>query len=282
MASQVATGHARLQAIHIVDDRGQTQQLPYGFVLWASGVGQVPFIKRILSTVDGQKGNRIMKVNEKLQILGMPNCFAMGDCTWLEPRSLAANADKLYAMAKSASATGPSTEWLAKMASTLSKDYPQIAPSNYDMKQLLPKTSMSKAEFVDVLKKIDAAYKPPPPTAQNANQEGRYLATIFNRFVTETDEANAPAYVYQWKGQMAYVGNGQSVVQTPAMGTWLGGRTTNVFWKMFYWSSQMSTTNRLLCTFDWCRAILRGRDVGRDHTKDVLPRPPTPTAAGAH
>lgn len=40
-----------LQTITLTDATSKTQDLPYGFVLWASGVSPVPLIKKMLDDV---------------------------------------------------------------------------------------------------------------------------------------------------------------------------------------------------------------------------------------
>lgn len=50
--------------------------------------------------------------------------------------------------------------------------------------------------------KIDAAYRSPAPTAQNARQAGAYLAKCFNDGFAK----DAPAFCEKWKGSLAYVG----------------------------------------------------------------------------
>lgn len=53
-----------------------------------------------------------------------------------------------------------------------------------------------------VSEKIDAAYRSPAPTAQNAKQAGAYLAKCFNAGLGR----DVPAFSEEWRGSMAYVG----------------------------------------------------------------------------
>lgn len=53
---------------------------------------------------------------------------------------------------------------------------------------------------------IDSCYRPPAPTAQNARQEGLYLAKVFNTHRTPEEKAQAPSFKESWSGSLAYVG----------------------------------------------------------------------------
>lgn len=56
------------------------------------------------------------------------------------------------------------------------------------------------------LDEIDSSYRPPAPTAQNARQEGKYLAKVFNAYPTPEDKLHAPSFKETWNGSLAYVG----------------------------------------------------------------------------
>lgn len=281
------------KTITLMDSDAKTQEMPYGFVLWASGVAPVPFIKKMLdnSTLPSVRpGPRWMRVDARLRVMGLPkNIYALGDCAIVTPDQLTSAFDNLYEEA-SGSPTNAGTTWIAQHADRLSWNYPQLSKQVFDIQEFAAADHMKKDEFKALLHKIDTQFKPPPPTAQNATQEGRYLATVFNRYIgsdlddptsKHTSSSNEhrqnndpPVYLYRWRGSMAYVGDGQSVIQTPNVGTWLGGPLTNFVWKLFYWSEQMSITNRIQCLVDWCRVVLRGREVGRDRTLPATGPPP--------
>lgn len=255
------------KAITIADSKNKSHEIPYGFVLWASGTGNLPFVRHLLSTIQAQKGNRVMKVNERLQLIGMPGVYAMGDCSIFSPKPIADDAVKIHKMANG------QVDWLEKNKLDLESEYPQIASFEFQTLQSQKGLNLTMTEFRGVLEKIDKAFRPPPPTAQNATQEARYLAGIFNRCVEDDKKDEAPAYVYRWRGSMAYVGEGNSVVETPQF-TRMGGRISLLLWRYFYWSNQMSCNNKFILISDWLRTFFYGRDVGRDHTNDGLP--PTP------
>lgn len=89
------------QAITIVDEYDQEQEMYCSFVLWASGLGQVPFSRAVLETIEEQKNNRAIHVNERLQVIGGGgNLYAMGDCAHLTPEPLSNHIESLFEVRK--------------------------------------------------------------------------------------------------------------------------------------------------------------------------------------
>lgn len=260
-----------IQPSHVAGEKGAVEH-PYGLTLWASGVAPVPFVQKLLPQLPTVVGPRWLRADERLRAIGLPpDVYAIGDCSIIMPKLLSSAADELYEEA-SQSEHGAGTTWLKKNAERLSFDFPQLSSTVFSTRGLTEANGITHSEFSALLKAIDAAYRPPPPTAQNAHQEGAYLANVFNRCLPLTADIQqsrkdidgvTPAYIYKWRGSMAYVGDGKSVIETPSAGTWLGGHVVHYIWRLFYWTEQMSGTNRVLCALDWLRVALRGREVGR-------------------
>jgi len=129
----------------------------------------------------------------------------------------------------------------------------------------------------------DCAVSGLPPTAQVASQQGAYLGRLFNRLsddlmackhgdsaagTTEGYESIAQtcdAFVHQYKGQFAYVGNHEAVCQ---VATWsddvhASGHTAYALWASVYWSKLLSLPNRTCVAFDWFKTKVFGRDISR-------------------
>eukprot|EP01069_Polyplicarium_translucidae_P008713 Polyplicarium_translucidae@DN3248_c0_g1_i15.p2 len=249
---------------------GVARDLPYGLVVWASGIGQVPLNKRLIQKLPAQSGNRVLNVDEQLKLVGAPSVYAIGDCAFVKPPKLQDDVDRLYKEAAD-HVSGAGAEWIRLESANLARRYPQVlgAAESVLLQTDVPAGGMSRTEFHNLLKRIDATYKPPAPTAANAKQMGRYLATIFNSFLNvETRAHNAPAFVPVFQGRMAYVGGHQGVADLPITSL-PGGRHTGLLWKGVYWGMQMSMTNRAVLAFDWAKTLLRGRDVGRSHQQEV-------------
>lgn len=83
----------------------QPKVVRHGFVLWASGVGQVPLVSKLLQERLPEAPKplacplRALPVDEHLRIHGVEDAFAMGDCAQIVPKSLAAAVDDLWTRA---------------------------------------------------------------------------------------------------------------------------------------------------------------------------------------
>ncbi|KAL8452023.1 hypothetical protein Emed_001564 [Eimeria media] len=195
--------------------KDQTKVVRHGFVLWASGIGQVPLVQKLLKErlpeIEGKPlppSVRALPVDERLRVHGVKDVFAMGDCAQIVPKSLAAAADELWTRAGCCDA---SLAWLKKEAKRLRLDYPQLSPLKFDLNKEEDKGPMNKEQFRQLLERIDAAYRSPAATAQNARQAGVYLAKAFNAGLGN----ELPAFCEEWKGSLAYVGNHNAVAQLP-------------------------------------------------------------------
>ncbi|CDJ40403.1 pyridine nucleotide-disulphide oxidoreductase, putative [Eimeria tenella] len=239
-----------------------------GFVLWASGVGQVPLVRKLLqerlppppsssssSSSSSRGGLRALPVDEHLRVYGAAGVFAAGDCALLLPRRLAAETDALWTAAGSCDV---SLSWLQQQLPRLQQQYPQLNPLKFDLKKEKDEGPLTKQQLQQLLERIDAAYRPPAPTAQNARQAGIYLARKFNL-------GGGPAFSEEWKGSLAYVGNHNAVAQLPGYIV-TGGFFSLPLWKAVYVQMQLTWRIRLICCFDWLRTLFAGRDVGREHS----------------
>ncbi|KAL8269628.1 hypothetical protein Esti_006448 [Eimeria stiedai] len=182
-----------------------TKVVRHGFVLWASGIGQVPLVLKLLKErlpeIEGKPfppSVRALPVDERLRLRGVQDVFAMGDCAQITPKSLAAAADELWTRAGCCDA---SLAWLRKEARALRNDYPQLSPLKFDLSKEEDKGHMNREQFKQLLERIDAAYRSPAATAQNARQAGLYLAKAFNAGLGN----ELPAFCEEWKGSLAYV-----------------------------------------------------------------------------
>ena len=93
-----------------------------------------------------------------------------------------------------------------------------------------------------------------PATAQVAQQEGLYLAKLFNNGIE-----NYRPFKFKNFGMLAYIGGHKALADTPQFkGT---GFKTFVFWRSAYLTKLVSFKNKLLVIFDWTKTFLFGRDV---------------------
>ncbi|OEH79965.1 pyridine nucleotide-disulfide [Cyclospora cayetanensis] len=239
----------------------------HGFVLWASGVGQVPFVRKLIKErleAASREGwmpavpLRALPVDECLKVWGIPDVFALGDCAQIFPRSLAAAADELWTRPGCCDA---SLAWLRGEVPRLARRFPQLNPLKFDLSKEAAGNVLTKDQFKALLERIDTAYRSPVPTAQNARQAGVYLAKAFNNGMG----AETPAFCEEWKGSLAYVGNHNAIAQLPGYIV-KGGWLSLPLWKAVYVQMQLTWRIRLICCFDWLKTFFAGRDVGREHS----------------
>ena len=129
----------------------------------------------------------------------------------------------------------------------------------------------------------DCAVSGSPPTAQVANQEGRYLGGLLNGLAAADPAAlKTPAaaglaatvgeldtFDYAHKGSFAYIGNNEALAQMPVGGDGLGadvrmnGSAVFVAWRAVYFSKLLSYRNRMMVMLDWVKTKTFGRDTSR-------------------
>ena len=150
----------------------------------------------------------------------------------------------------------------------------------------------------------DCALAGPPPTAQAAAQEGKYLGRVLrDMFLDGSDAAAAKPFQYDSKGAMAFIGDRSAIAQLPgaerpAMNyVWrnlhgapqeapakdkaaanakppnqhMTGHTAFLFWRSVYFSKLLSGSNRTAIVGDWLRTEVFGRDVVQ-HSAPIMPR----------
>ena len=97
-----------------------------------------------------------------------------------------------------------------------------------------------------------------PPTAQVAQQQGKYLANNLNRLATGRAEKR---FRFRHLGMLAYVGERRALADLPSVKG--RGFATWVFWRSVYWTRLVSLRNKVLVVFDWLTTLAFGRDVSR-------------------
>lgn len=94
------------------------------------------------------------------------------------------------------------------------------------------------------------------PTAQVAQQQGRYLAKALNRTAR-----NLPtkSFVYQYSGMLAYLGGKRALADLPSIEG--AGFSAWLFWRSVYLTKLVSLRNKMLVVFDWFKTFVFGRDI---------------------
>ena len=102
------------------------------------------------------------------------------------------------------------------------------------------------------------AERPAPATAQVAQQQGKYLAKVFER--RRRGRRVAP-FDFKSAGMLAYIGGGEALADLPHV-KW-GGRTAWLFWRSVYLTKLVSLANKAKVLFDWWKNRFFGRDLSR-------------------
>ncbi|EPR57879.1 non-proton pumping type-II NADH dehydrogenase I [Toxoplasma gondii GT1] len=249
------------------DGQVEEKEMPCGLLVWASGIKSpkvcLDLARKTAELREAQQQSPVILVDQQMKVRGCEGVYALGDCCRLSPPPLVQHADTLYEAATAKGAA--STDWLEREAPKLSTVFPQLASSKYDFSQKPRQTQMTKEQFVKLLADIDAAYRAPAPTAQNAKQAGRYLAQTFNAFPSVEEKRRAPAFVNQTRGALVYLGHGQAAADIEGWRTFLGGAATLLLWKAAYLQMQLTLHNAVACLGGWLRTSLVGRAVCREH-----------------
>ncbi len=97
---------------------------------------------------------------------------------------------------------------------------------------------------------------PLPPTAQVAQQQGKYLA----RELARSWRKPTP-FSYRKLGMLAYIGGGKALADLPSV-QW-SGRGAWIFWRSVYLTRLVSLSDKVKVFFDWFKARVFGRDLSR-------------------
>lgn len=97
-----------------------------------------------------------------------------------------------------------------------------------------------------------------PAAAQVAQQEGKYLAKMFNR---KAGGKSIDPFSYRHMGMLAYIGSKRALADLPNVKA--HGFAAYFFWRSAYLTRLVSLKNKILVLFDWIKTSLFGRDISR-------------------
>lgn len=127
----------------------------------------------------------------------------------------------------------------------------------------------------------DCAVSGCAPTAQAANQQGKYLGKLFqNTNLDETLINQYPQFVFSYKGALAYVGSSRGIAELknlwdvyPVNGqVKVEGTSAFAIWRSLYFSSLLSSRNQAQVAFDWIKGYIFGRDISTPAGKTTQQR----------
>lgn len=275
---------------------GTSDFLPARTVVWCTGIKLNPLAVSIMDKLgkDAQGNARAIRTDGYLQVKGSSgSIFAMGDTATIEQENVLQHAEKLFAKADADKNGLLCCAEIRQLMREASHRYPQLSlmEAEFDcLKEgavagfLSRLTALTAAEppdsvkdegsvqftmdqFKEKLEKIDKSLRSLPATAQVANQEGRYLAELFNKFHVQGEAQalpeDAPAFKYKHLGAFAYVGADKAVMEMALSDEKPGvfaGWFAGLAWKGFESFQQMSARTKYLVSRDWIKAKVFGRD----------------------
>ncbi|EXB62305.1 External NADH-ubiquinone oxidoreductase 1 [Morus notabilis] len=262
---------------------GQVANLPYGMVVWSTGIGPrdevVDFMKQI-----GQTNRRALATDEWLRVEGCDNVYALGDCATINQRKVMEDIALIFSKADKNNSGTLNIKDFQEVVDDICERYPQVELylKKKQMKNIveLLKNSQKKSVEVDIetfksaLSEVDSQMKNLPATAQVAAQQGAYLANCFNRLEECEKYPEGPLrfrsvgrhrfrpFRYKHLEQFAPLGGEQAAAQLP--GDWVSiGHSTQWLWYSVYASKLVSWRTRVLVVSDWGRRFIFGRDSSR-------------------
>ena len=76
---------------------GQLSSIPYGMVVWSTGIGTRPVITDFMKQI-GQANRRVLATDEWLRVEGYDNVYALGDCATINQRKVMVMANDFVSM----------------------------------------------------------------------------------------------------------------------------------------------------------------------------------------
>ncbi|XP_057956002.1 external alternative NAD(P)H-ubiquinone oxidoreductase B3, mitochondrial-like isoform X2 [Malania oleifera] len=261
---------------------GQNLSMPYGMVVWSTGIGTRPVIMDFMKQI-GQTNRRALATDEWLRVEGCDSIYALGDCATINQRKVTEDIWAIFSKADKNNSGSLNLGDFKEVMNDICERYPQV--EIYLKKKQLKSiddllSSSQERQSIDIewfkaaFSNVDSQMKNLPATAQVAAQQGEYLAKCFNRMEECEKYPEGPLrfraagrhrfrpFRYKHLGQFAPLGGEQTAAQLP--GDWVSiGHSTQWLWYSVYASKLVSWRTRTLVVSDWGRRFIFGRDSSR-------------------
>lgn len=266
---------------------GEISSMPYGMVLWSTGIGTRPVIMEFMKQI-GQTNRRVLATDEWLRVEGCDSVYALGDCATINQRKVMEDISAIFSKADKDNSGTLTVKEFQEVIDDICQRYPQVELylKNKQMGSIVDLLKEAKGDVakesieldIEELKKlfsqVDSRMKNLPATAQVAAQQGAYLANCFNRMEECEKSPEGPLrfrgegrhrfrpFRYKHFGQFAPLGGEQTAAQLP--GDWVSiGHSSQWLWYSVYASKQVSWRTRVLVVSDWTKRFIFGRDSSR-------------------
>lgn len=263
---------------------GGISTMPYGMVVWSTGIGTRPVIMEFMEQI-GQGKRRALATDEWLRVEGCDNIYALGDCATINQRRVMEDIWAIFQKADKDNSGTLAVKEFEEVLADICERYPQVElylkdKQLHSLVDLLENSrgdsvkesvEVNLEEFKSALSEVDSKMKNLPATAQVAAQQGSYLAKCFNRMEECEKNPEGPLrfrgegrhrfrpFRYKHFGQFAPLGGEQTAAQLP--GDWISiGHSSQWLWYSVYASKLVSWRTRALVISDWTRRFIFGRD----------------------
>jgi len=186
-------------SVTLPDGTKQTEIIPYGLLVWATGNAVRPVVKDLMGQIPAQKDERRgLKVNEYLVVKGTENIWAVGDCA-------------IANYAPTAQVAAQEGAFLARLFNTMAK----TDAIETDLQELSEKQATAKAD-----------------------DRNHILDLINERQKQLRRTRQVGPFQYSHQGSLAYIGAEKAVADVSWFsGNFAsGGTMTYIFWKSAYLS----------------------------------------------
>ncbi|KAH7568997.1 hypothetical protein JRO89_XS06G0086500 [Xanthoceras sorbifolium] len=241
-----------------VRGNGEVASMPYGMVVWSTGIGPHPIIRDFMKQV-GQTNRRALATDEWLRVEGCDTIYALGDCATVNQRKVMEDIAAIFSKADKDNSGTLTVKEFEEVIGDICERYPQVELylKNKKMRDIVDLLKEAKGdvakealelnieEFKSALSEVDSQMKNLPATAQVAAQQGAYLAKCFNRMEECEQNPEGPLrfrgsgrhrfqpFRYRHLGQFAPLGGEQTAAQLP--GDWISiGQSSQWLWYSIY------------------------------------------------
>lgn len=268
--------HVRENEIEVNDKSGKSHKLPFGLCIWTTGIGMHPFTEQFVDGIKEQNHSRAISVDDHLNVIGasfgadhQQSVWAIGDCSTISIPMLVPKLMDIFKQADKDNSDSISFAEFTELSQQLLVKHPQLGVLLHKLDKLFKQYDQDKNGSLDhkelelLLTDLEQKLKPLPGTAQVAEQEGKFVASMLNWQATQTpDKSNSfPPFVYKHFGSLAYIGSETAALDF-GNGITMGGKFgAMLLWRSVYLSEQVSMRQRINLAMDWIRASLFGRDV---------------------
>ncbi|KAH9613298.1 hypothetical protein KSS87_018557, partial [Heliosperma pusillum] len=261
---------------------GEVCAVPYGMIVWSTGVGTRPVVKDFMEQI-GQGRRRVLATDEWLRVKGSEDVFALGDCASIDQRKIIDDIATIFTAADVDKSGTLTLKEFKNVIDDVLVRYPQVElylkSQHMNVTDLLRDSEGNEMivdieGFKSVLSHVDSQMKSLPATAQVAAQQGAYLSRCFNHLEDCITNPEGPRrfkglgrhifepFRYRHLGQFAPLGGEQTAAELP--GDWVAmGHSSQWLWYSVYASKQVSWRTRVLVVGDWIKKFVFGRDSSR-------------------